>query len=136
MMLKIELWSAWVVNKMKPVLEKELPSFLNRFGNFIDAELRHIEIISPTTIKISLAGQDSARGFDWISIDLEFSGVSDARLLDNSKLTHIDMSSGINILFEDKSYIFGVGEDKKVSNLKNSICQITSSSLKYQEGLF
>ena len=121
---------------MKPLLAKELPEFLKRFGNFIDAEFRHIEILSPTTIKISLAGQDSARGFDWVSINFEFSGVSDARLLSNSKLPHIDMSDGINILFEDTQFIFGIGNENKISALKNSICQITFSTLKYQEGSF
>ncbi|MCF6339741.1 MAG: hypothetical protein L3J10_03165 [Sulfurimonas sp.] len=121
---------------MKPLLAKELPEFLKRFGNFVDTEFRHIKIISPTIIIVSLAGQDSARGFDWISVDFEFSGVSDTRLLDNSKLSHIDMSDGISILFESTQFIFGIGSENKISALKNSICQITSSTLKYQEGSF
>jgi hypothetical protein len=121
---------------MKPLLTKEMNSFLERLGNFVDAEFRDIEIISPTTIKITLAGQDSARGFDWITVEFEFSGVNDARLIENSKLPHVDMSDGVNILCEDGLFTFGIGKETTISSLKNSICQITSSTLKYQEGQF
>jgi len=121
---------------MKPLLKKDLPAFLERFGNFIDSEFRHVDIVSPTVIKITLAGQDSARGFDWITVEFEFNGVSDVRLLDNSKLPHVDMGDGISIIYEDGLFAFGIGEYTTISSLKSSTFQITSSSLKYQEGQF
>ena len=121
---------------MKPLLKKDLPTFLKRFGSFIDAEFRHIEVVSPTVICITLAGQDSARGFDWITVEFEFSGVSDARLIDSSKLSHVDVGDGISIIYEDGLFAFGIGEYTTISGLKSSTCQITSSSLKYQEGQF
>lgn len=121
---------------MRPLLAKNLNSFLARFSNFTDGELRSIEIVSSTTIKITLAGQDSARGFDWVTICFEFSGVSDAKLLNDSKLSLIEMSSGINIIYEDDNFIFGIGEYKSLQNIKNSICFIISSTLKYEEGAF
>jgi hypothetical protein len=121
---------------VKPLLEKEIDSFLKRFDFFKDSEFRNIEVISPTTIKISLAGQDSARGFDWVSVDLEFSGVSDACILDNSKLAHVNISDGISIICENRLFTFGIGEYSTTSSLKNSICHITSSNIKYQEGQF
>lgn len=121
---------------MKPLLAKEVNSFLQRFGNFIDCEFRSIEVTSPTTMLVTLAGQDSARGFDWLSIKLEFSGVSDARLLENSKLSHVDVNDGINIIYEDDKYTFGIGNYTNLSSMKNSTCYITSSTLKYEEGLF
>ena len=80
---------------VKPLLKKDLSAFLKRFDGFKDAELRSIEIISPTIVKITLAVQDSAREFDWITIKLELSEIIDARLLENSKLPHVDMSVGI-----------------------------------------
>ncbi|QOY54662.1 hypothetical protein HUE87_12525 [Candidatus Sulfurimonas marisnigri] len=121
---------------MKPILAKELPNFLKRFGNFVHGELRNIEIISPTVIKLTIAGQDSARGFDWLTIELELSGVSDAKLLDSSKLLHVDMSNGINIIFEENSFAFGIGDYHNLSGIKNAVCYIISSSIKYKEGLF
>lgn len=121
---------------MKPLLARELPTFLQRFGNFVDGELRHVEIVSPTVIKITIAGQDSARGFDWLTIELELSGVSDARLIDNSKLLHVDMSGGINIVFEENTFAFGIGNNHNISGIKNAITFIISSSVKYKEGSF
>ncbi|QOY52113.1 hypothetical protein [Candidatus Sulfurimonas baltica] len=121
---------------MKPLLVRELPTFLKRFGNFVDGELRHAEVVSPTVIKITIAGQDSARGFDWLTIELELSGVSDARLTDNSKLLHVDMSDGINIVFEENSFAFGIGNNHNISGIKNATTFIISSSIKYKEGSF
>lgn len=121
---------------MRPLLEKEASSFLERFDFFKDSEFRNVEILSPTTIKITLAAQDSARGFDWISIDLEFSGISDARLLQNSKLPHVDMNDGISIIYTNSVFAFGVGTYSNLSSIKNSTCYIISSSIKYREGSF
>ena len=70
---------------MKPLLNKELPNFLKRFGNFVDGEIRSVDIVSPTQMKLILAGQDEARGFDWLTIEFLFDGVSDAKLIDSSK---------------------------------------------------
>lgn len=120
---------------IKPLLDKNLTPFLKRFDGFIDAEFRSIEIVSPTTVKITLAAQDSARGFDWITIELEFNGVNNARVLDNSKLSHIDMSNGITLIYADNQFVFGVG-DYNYSNITDSICYIKAISLKYLEGGF
>ncbi|MCD6433193.1 MAG: hypothetical protein J7L21_04055 [Sulfurimonas sp.] len=121
---------------MKPLLAKDLKSFLDRFDNFRDSELRHIEIISPSVITITLAGQDSARAFDWISVILKFSGVSNAKILDNAKLKLVDMSDGISLLCEKDLFAFGIGECENLFSIKSSTCQVVASSLKYQEGEF
>lgn len=121
---------------MRPLLENDLPTFLKRFDNFIDCEFRSIEVISPAVIKVTLAGQDSARGFDWISVSFEFSSINDARLLENSKLPHLDMSDGISIIYTNSVFAFAIGTYNNLSGIKNSTCYITSSSLKYAEGLF
>ena len=121
---------------MKPLIRKDLPIFLERFGHFVDCELRSIEVTSPTTMLVTVAAQDTARGFDWLSIKLEFNGVSDARLLENSQLSHVDLNDGINIIYEDDKYAFGIGNYTNLSSIKNSTCYITSSTLKYEEGAF
>ena len=112
---------------MKPLLAKDLPSFLKRFGNFVDGEFRNITIISPTLINITLAGQDSARGFDWLTVEFEFSHVSDVSLIDNDKLLHVEMSDGIDIIYNNNNF---------TCKTNNATFQISSSSVKYQEGQF
>ena len=119
---------------MKPITNVQ--EFVKRFDGFIEGEIRCIKIISPTTMLVTLAGQDSARAFDWITIDLEFSGVSDARLLDDSKLSLVDMSDGISIINEDNKFAFGIGKCNNLSGIKNATAYIESENLKYQEGSF
>lgn len=119
---------------MKPITNLE--QFLERFDNFKDGEIRSIKIISPTTMLVTLAGQDSARAFDWITVDLELSSVSDARLLDDTKLSLIDMSDGVSIIYENDKFAFGTGECYNTSTVKSSTCYIECDTIKYEEGTF
>ena len=112
---------------MKPLHVKDIDSFLSRFGDFLDAEIRSINIISPQQITITLACQDSARAFDWITLNLEFSDISDASLIDASQLLHVDTSEGATLLYNDKHFIFSI---------KNATLSLTASTIKYEEGQF
>jgi len=112
---------------MRPLLAKDLASFLERFGNFVDGEFRNLEILSPINFKVTLAGQDKARGFDWLTVEFELSGATSASLLENSKLSLIDMSDGINISNNGTDFAF---------KLLNSTFFIECSTIKYQEGAF
>ncbi len=119
---------------MKPITN--LKDFLERFDNFKDAEFRTIEVLSATSMKIVFATQDRARAFDWLCIELEFSEVSDAKLLDAGKLTHVDMSDGVSLIKESDSVGFSIGSYGNLSSLKDSICYIIASNVKYNEAPF
>ena len=121
---------------MKPLLAKDLGSFLQRFENFQGAELRNIEVLSPTTLKVTMATQDSARAFDWISMELEFNNVEDAKLLEATKLSFVDMSEGITLIYEDKKFAFAITNGYNINNIQDAQCYIVSESLKYQESNF
>ncbi len=123
-------------NIVKPLLPKELPSFVSRFGNFVDAEIRSINIVSPKTMNIVIACQDSARGFDWLTITLECNNIIDARLIENSKLSLVDMSEGASLIYEDGNFSLGIGSYNNLSGIKNATIYIISSSIKYEEGSF
>ena len=112
---------------MKPLLVKELPNFVKRFGNFIDGELRSINVISPTQINLTLACQDVARGYDWLSLEFEFKDINEASLIDNSKLLHVEMSDGISLTNKDNLFTF---------KTNNATLKIISSEIKYQEKQF
>ena len=112
---------------MKPLLAKELPAFTKRFGNFIDAEIRSLEVLSPITMKLVIACQDENRGFDWLTLEFEFNSVSDASLIDSDKLSYIDMVDGISLT--NDSQIFSL-------KINNSTLFINSAIIKYQEGNF
>jgi len=136
MMSKIEVWSVLGVNKMRPLLQTELVKFTKRFANFRDAEIRSLELIAPTQIKLTLALQDEARAFDWITLELEFYGVSDAKLLDESKLSFVDMSEGATLIYDNERFAFAIGECYNISSIKSSILYIIASNIKYKENQF
>ena len=121
---------------MKPLIKKELSAFVERFDNFKDAEFRSCQILSPIEMKLVFAVQDAARAHDWITVELEFNGVSDAKLVDENKISFISMGDGASIIENDNSFAFAIGECYNVSSIKNSVCYIISKNLKYKEGLF
>ena len=109
---------------------------LARFDHFKDAEFRSLEVLTPLEINATFAVQDGARAYDWITITLKFSGVSDARLVDGNKISFLDLSDGISILKDADSIAFGIGECYNIASIKNSSCYIIASSMKYEEGNF
>ncbi len=135
-MLKTDLWSVWGANKMKPLTQPALPQFLERFDNFKGAELREVEVVNPFEIKLIIAIQDKARGFDWITIELLFSGVEAANLVEDNQLNFIDTEDGLSILFDENRFAFGIGACYNISAIKSSSLYIISETLKYQEGQF
>ncbi|WP_434657771.1 hypothetical protein [Sulfurimonas sp. NW9] len=113
-----------------------LPIDLERFDSFKNADLRSLEVISPTHLKLVLAVQDAARDYDWITVTLDFTEVTDARLLEQSKLQFINMSDGASLLHVNKEFAFGIGECYNIQAIKNSTLYIISKDLKYKEGQF
>jgi len=121
---------------MKPLLTTQLAAFSERFLNFKDAEWRSLEVVSPFVMRVTFAVQDSARAYDWITVSLEFNGVNDAKLLQENKISFIDMSEGISLINDENSFAFGIGECYNISTIKSSSCFIVATTLKYEEGLF
>lgn len=108
---------------------------LERFEHFKDAEFRSVEIISSTQVKLIFAVQDKARAYDWITMEFDFYGVSDAKLIQDTKLQFIDTSDGISI-FKDKLFSFTIGEYNNIKNMKDSIFYIQADDIKYTQGNF
>jgi len=121
---------------MKPLLPKEIDLFLKRFDNFSSGEFRNTDIHSATKISVTLTAQDEAKEFDWITITLEFEGVSDAHLVAEEKLPYIDMDDGISLFYQEGYFYFGIGRCDNISAIKTSTLYIQSKTLKYKQGNF
>ncbi|MBA3027103.1 MAG: hypothetical protein FP820_11985 [Sulfurimonas sp.] len=121
---------------MKPLLPNNFKTFLQRFDNFKDAEIRSFEVISPTNITLTLATQDSARAYDWITITLAFEGVSDAKILEENKFSFVDMNEGVSLISEINMIAFAIGSHKNMDSIQNAVSFVISKSLKFQEGQF
>jgi hypothetical protein len=121
---------------MKPLSASMTETFYQRFDRAINGELQTLTILSPTTMILRLSVQDEARAFDWIDLELEISGVSDARIIEEKQLSFLDMSEGISILFEEDEVIVCVGDYVGFEAAINAPLFIRGSALKYQENTF
>jgi len=135
-MLKTEVWSVSGVNSMKPLLGSQLPSFLKRFDDFKEAEIRSLEILSPSVISIELLAQDKARDFDWISVQLLFEDVRDANIPQKATITYLNMDDGIKIIKEEELYAFCLGNYTTIRAAKASQLYIVCTKIKQSEGAF
>ena len=121
---------------MKPLLANKSRELLTRIDNAIDGELYAVTMNSPLNFTIELSVQDKNRGYDWINIAFEIDGVSDARLIEDEKLSFVDMSEGITVLFEDGTYAIGVGKYDSLESIKSATLYLIGSTLKYEERPF
>jgi len=118
---------------MKPLHVSELKTFQARFERFSGSEIKNITIKSPSVIEIQFSVQDAGRAFDWIDIAFELSNVSDAKIVENSKLSYLDMNEGISIIFEDNKFVLCHGEYSSLQTAKDSPLYIICESIKFKE---
>ena len=114
---------------MKPLSKNDLKTFMHRFNNGTGGELVSFETLSPSSFAIALTVQDTNRAFDWVNLVMEFSGVTDAKLLDDKALKAVDMAEGINIAFTDEGVEVGFGSDEYLS----SPLHLRAETVKYEE---
>ena len=114
---------------MKRLDEAVFEDFLYRFERFVDAQVGEVAVISPDSIRLTLAAQDRLRAFDWIGLDLLFEEVEEA-LLDEIG----EAKEGVSLLFENGCFYLILGRHKSANGTKNASSFIISKSLKYQEG--
>lgn len=117
---------------MKHLSKNELQAFLERFDDLRGGEIVSLQMITPTSIKIALTVQDKNRAFDWVNLNLEFSDVTDAKLLENNALKAVDMQEGGNIAFTPEGIEAGFGAEEYLA----SPLRLCAGILKYEESPF
>ena len=121
---------------MKPLLANKTTELLTRIDNAIDGELYSVTMNSPLNFTIELSVQDKNRGYDWINIAFEVDGVSDARLIEDGKLSLVDMSEGLSIVFEDDTCTIGIGNYNSLEAVKSAGLYLIGTTLNYEERPF
>jgi len=89
-------------------------------------------MLTPVSFKITLTAQDKNRAFDWVNLNLEFNGVTDAKLLDDNSLKAVDMQEGLNISFTSEGIELGFGAQEYLA----SPLRLRAETLKYEESPF
>ncbi len=122
---------------MKPLTGSAAAStLLARTLNGEGAMLRSLNMQGPTTALLTLCVQDKHRGFDWINITFEVSGIQDAKLVNDNQLDFIDTEDGITLLFEEGVWGLGIGRYQTTEALKSAPLYLIGTSLKYEEAPF
>lgn len=121
---------------MKPLNPRSAKELLERIDNATNAELRSLTLIDPTTVQLRLSVQDRNRGFDWIDLVFEVSGVNDARLIDDAKLSYIDSSEGISICYDGEHAGLAIGSYGSLEGLRDSALFVIGSGVKFAEAEF
>lgn len=121
---------------MKPLLKKDINTFLERFDNFCGSEIHSVKINSQESISVFIQCQDTAKDFDWITLELHFFEVEGAKLLEDNKLKFIDLDDGLTLSNENDKFVFSIEKHYNISDTENSSFYIIAKSLKYKEGVF
>jgi hypothetical protein len=121
---------------MKPLLHKDIPTFLERFCHFQDGEIVQLSILSPSELQLTLATQDKARDFDWVHVVFTFFGIENARLLENTQLQLVDMSDGISIISDSSRIGFAIGHYSHITSLEDAVFYIIAENIKYEDKTF
>jgi len=118
---------------MKPLTSTSLPTFLERFDHFKNAEIQNITILSATSIQLHLFLQDTQRDFNWIDLYLVFEDVVDAKLPQEVNVSYIDSSDGFLLVYQDQLFKWSCEQDKSLIGTKNALCYIIAKSIKLKE---
>lgn len=107
-----------------------MQEFLERFDHFKDAELISIDVVNPMELTITLHTQDSARDFDWIAVEILFSGIKDAILPDDKRIKALELSEGISLIAHEDQFAFSLCESSSFDAIKECHSYIISESIK------
>jgi hypothetical protein len=102
---------------------------MERFDDIRGGEIVSLQILTPTSFKIALTAQDKNRSFDWVNLNLELHGVTDAKLLDDNALKAVDMEEGVNISFSGDAIEVGFGAHEYLA----SPLHLRAETVKYEE---
>ena len=117
---------------MKPLNPRSAKELLERIDNATNAELRSLTLIDPTTVQLRLSVQDRNRTV----VVFEVSGVNDARLIDDAKLSYIDSSEGISICYDGEHAGLAIGSYGSLEGLRDSALFVIGSGVKFAEAEF
>ncbi|MDF1880728.1 hypothetical protein JHD50_05315 [Sulfurimonas sp. MAG313] len=111
---------------------QEINTLLKKYNNFKYEQLRSVEQLSDGTKIVTIVVQDDD-GEDVNTINLEFSDIKSSKILIDSVLAYIDMSSGITLIKENNLYGFAIGSGTAMLHVNSAPLYIVASGIKITE---
>ena len=111
---------------------EKINTILEKYDNFKYAQIRQIQQLQDSSKIITIVVQDDD-GEDLNSVDIEFKNVKSSKLLVDSVLSFLDMSSGITLINEHNLYGFAIGSGTSMSHVNSAPLYIVASDIKIEE---
>ena len=111
---------------------EEIDTLLKKYNNFKYEQIRSIEQLPDSSKIVTLVVQDDD-GEDVNTIKIEFTNIKDSKILVNSVLSYLDMTSGISIIKENGLYGFAIGSGTAMSHVHTAPLYIIASDIKIIE---
>lgn len=111
---------------------QNITPILEKYNNFVDAQIRSVKNLSEDSKIVTIVLQDDD-GEDLNSVEIEFSGIRESRILDNSVLAFLDMGSGISVVKEHELYGFALGRGTAMLHVHNAPLFIVASQITMRE---
>jgi len=111
---------------------EQINTLMQKFNHFKDAQFYSLQKPADSTLLVTLIVQNDD-GEDTDKVEIEFSNIHDARLLENSMLGFLDMMSGVSIIKEHNLYGFAIGSCDAMLHVQNAPLYIVSSDIKIEE---
>lgn len=108
---------------------QEINTLLEKYDNFKGAQIRSVEYISLTERIVTLGDEDED-GEDMYSVKLTFSDIQSSKILEQSVLSYLDMSSGITLIKENGLYGFAIGKGSAMLHVHNAPIYIVAAKIK------
>ena len=108
---------------------QEINTLLEKYDNFKGAQIRSVEYISLTERIVTLGDEDED-GEDMYSVKLTFSDIQSSKILEQSVLSYLDMSSGITLIKENGLYGFSIGKGSAMLHVHNAPIYIVAAKIK------
>jgi hypothetical protein len=111
---------------------EKIDALLEKYNHFKDARIDSVYNLTEDSKVVTIVIMNDD-GEDVGSVKLEFSGIKESRILENSVLPMMDMMSGVSIIEEHGLYGFALGSGTAMLHVHNAPLFIVASGIEIQE---
>lgn len=117
---------------MKRKIMEEINSLLEKYNHFKYEQIRSVEQLPDASKIVTLVVQDD-EGEDLNTVKMVFNDVKDSKILVDSVLSFLDMTSGITLIKENNLYGFAIGSGTAMLHVHNAPLFIIASDVQIKE---
>lgn len=111
---------------------EKVNTLLKKYDNFRYAQFCSIQQLPDSSKIVTIVVQDDD-GEDVNQVEIEFKNINDSKILVDSVLSYLDMTSGISIVKENGLYGFAIGSASAMLYIHSAPLFIIASDIKITE---